>query len=57
MLASHPAPLLDTVPVQPGPADVVELDSRLRPFSCPTGLHEWCVEAAHDLVPQSGLVG
>lgn len=54
MLAS---PLLD-VPTQPGPADVVELDSRLRPFSCPTGVHDFCTsDAAHNLRVEDGLSG
>lgn len=55
MLASRPAVL---VPPQPRPADVVELDSRLRPFSCPTGLHDFCSkDARHDVTPDLGLTG
>jgi hypothetical protein len=58
MLAdSHPA-----VPVQQRPQlELVKLDeqdSRLRAFSCPSGLHDWCSSGTrHDLPVQSGLSG
>lgn len=39
-------------------ADVVELDSRLRPFSCPTGLHDFCSKtASHAPAVESGIAG
>lgn len=47
------------IPAQRTPApELDELDSRLRPFSCPAGLHDVCSSTArHDLPVDTGLVG
>lgn len=50
-----------TVPVQRPQLELVKLDdvdSRLRAFSCPSGVHDFCSRTArHDLPVQTGLSG